>query len=112
MSDCRGILYSSDVPNILCNDSVVYEILTEGIQGPPGPPGPPGPVVLTWEFLAVNWSSEPVLVGTITGGSVYSYTLNSITRYRFVPSVYVSSQDCFYSNFDGLVLTGLICSRG
>lgn len=69
-------------------------------------------VIATWDYLVSNWSSEPSVVGTISGGKVYSYVLNSVTRYRFVPDTYLSSQDCFYSSFNGTIVGGLICSRG
>ena len=69
-------------------------------------------VILTWDYLVNNWSSEPVLVGTISGGDVYEYVLHSISRYRFVPTTYSSTQDCFYSDFNGTIVSNLICPRG
>jgi len=66
----------------------------------------------TWEYLVYNWSSEPVLNATIAGGDVYDYELDGVTRYRFVPNPYDSTQDAFYSDFDGTNLTNLIVARG
>lgn len=66
----------------------------------------------TWEYLVSNWSLEPTLNTAIAGGSVYDYLLGSTTRYRFVPTTYNPTQDEFYSNFNGVTLTGLITSRG
>ena len=69
-------------------------------------------VIATWDYLVSNWSVEPVVVGTISGGKVYSYVLNSVTRYRFVPDTYLPAQDCFYLSFNGTSISDLICSRG
>ena len=71
-----------------------------------------GAVILSWDFLAAKWSTEPVVVGTVAAGDVYAYTLGGVTRYRLVPSVYSAALDAFYSTFSGGVLSGLICSRG
>ena len=67
---------------------------------------------LTWDFLVMNWSTAPAVVGTVATGDVYAYTLGGVTRYRLVPSVYSAAQDAFYSSFSGGVLSGLICTRG
>tara|TARA_R110002012_G_scaffold284722_1_gene475600 strand:- start:517 stop:1131 length:615 start_codon:yes stop_codon:yes gene_type:complete len=66
----------------------------------------------TWEYLVYNWSSEPTLNTAIVGGDVYDYELDGVTRYRFVPNPYDSTQDAFYSDFDGTNLTNLIVTRG
>lgn len=66
----------------------------------------------TWSYYAMNWSVEPSLNSSITGGDVYDYTLDGTTRYRFVPTTYDPTQDAFYSNFSGGTLSGLIVSRG
>lgn len=67
---------------------------------------------LTWDYLVTNWSTEPTLNTTTTGGEVYNYTLNGTTRYRFVPTVYNPTQDAFYSTFSGGILSNLITKRG
>lgn len=66
----------------------------------------------SWSFLSSTWSSEPAILASITGGNVYTYSLSGVNRYRFVPSPYTASNDSFYSNFDGVNLTGFIVSRG
>lgn len=66
----------------------------------------------TWMYYVTTWSSEPTFVETITGGDVYSYTLNGTTRYRFVPSTYDATQDAFYTTFSTPTLSGLIVARG
>ena len=69
-------------------------------------------IYTTWEYLVNNWSVEPVLNATITGGEVYTYILRGTTHYRFIPTTYDPTQDAFYSNFDGTNLTNLITTRG
>lgn len=66
----------------------------------------------TWGHLATNWSAAPAVVGSVPAGSVYSYTLGGVTRYRLVPSPYLAANDAFYSGFSGGALSGLIVSRG
>lgn len=66
---------------------------------------------LTWDYYVMHWDTEPTLNATITNGEVYNYTLDGVTRYRFVPTTYTSSGDAFYTTFDGSNLTGLIISR-
>jgi len=67
---------------------------------------------LTWDFLATTWTTEPTFVEAITGGSVYSYTLDGTTRYRFVPSTYDATEDAFYTTFTSPTLSGLLIARG
>ena len=67
---------------------------------------------LTWDFLVMNWTTEPTVAGTVAAGDVYAYTLGGVTRYRLVPTVYSAALDAFYSGYSGGVLSGLICSRG
>jgi len=66
----------------------------------------------TWEYYAANWSAEPAFNSNITGGAVYDYTLDGVTRYRFVPVPYDPTQDAFYSTFSGGVLSDIIIARG
>lgn len=66
----------------------------------------------TWSYLATTWSLAPTLNASITGGDVYNYTLNGVTRYRFVPTTYDATQDAFYSEFSNPTLSGLIVTRG
>lgn len=65
-----------------------------------------------WTYYATTWSVEPTLNASITGGDVYNYTLDGVTRYRFVPTTYDATEDAFYTTFSGGLLTGLIVSRG
>ena len=69
-------------------------------------------LVLTWEYFVLNWSTNPTFNTNITGGRVFDYTLNGVTRYRFIPIPYNATGDAFYSSFDGTNLTGLIITRG
>jgi hypothetical protein len=68
----------------------------------------------SWIDLASNWDVAPTLNKNIIGGSVYNYTLNGITRYRFVPSTYAAIDDAFYENFDNSldILSDIIVQRG
>lgn len=74
--------------------------------------GSPSWVSESWGYYVTNWSSQPTLVASITGGDVYSYVLNSVTRYRFVPTTYDPTQDTFYGTFSGGILSNPIVSRG
>ncbi len=72
---------------------------------------------LTWGFLVMSWSTPPAVVGTLTGaleGRVFSYALNGVTRFRFVPTPYTAQEDKFFSNWNSATstLSGLIVSRG
>jgi len=66
----------------------------------------------TWSYYVTMWSIEPTLNTSITGGDVYDYTLDGVTRYRFVPTIYDANEDAFYTTFSGGLLTGLVASRG
>ena len=37
-----------------------------------------GAVILTWDFLAANWSTAPAVVGTVAAGDAYAYTLGGV----------------------------------
>jgi hypothetical protein len=74
-------------------------------------PAEPGTGLPTWSELVLRWDSQPVKLGQIAAGSVYSYTLQGVTRYRLVPSPYVMAQDGFYGSYVNGVLMGLITSR-
>ena len=65
-----------------------------------------------FDYLVTKFSRPPTLNSTISNGKVYTYTLDGITRYRFVPTIYNPTQDAFYSTFTGGVLTELITQRG
>ncbi len=69
-------------------------------------------IELSWSYLVSNWTVEPTLSTTIVSGDVYDYELDGVTRYRLVPEPYNSTQDAFYSDFDGTNLTNLITTRG
>ena len=65
-----------------------------------------------FDYLVTKFSRPPLLNATITNGKVFNYTLDGITRYRFVPTIYNPTQDAFYLTFTGGVLTELITKRG
>jgi hypothetical protein len=74
-----------------------------------------GGIILTWDFLASNWTTQPAVVGQATSpaaGDVYSYTWAGVTRYRLVPSTYSAAQDAFYASFSAGACSGLIVARG
>lgn len=66
---------------------------------------------LTWSTLVAHWDTAPTIAGDIAAGTVYAYTLNGVTRYRLVPTPYVSGQDAFYASFDGTTLSEVIADR-
>ena len=66
----------------------------------------------SWISLVNGWTIEPTLNASISGGDVYNYTYGSTLYYRFVPEPYDSTQDIFYSGFDGTNLTTSIAIRG
>ena len=67
---------------------------------------------ITWDYLVQNWSVEPTLNATVASGDVYNYTQGGVTRYRIVPVPYNSTEDHFYSDFNGTALSGFIVARG
>lgn len=71
-------------------------------------------MLFNWTYYATQWDMAPALVKSIAGGDVYNYTYSSVARYRFVPDIYSSTLDAFYSNFDTGTdtLSGLIAQRG
>jgi hypothetical protein len=75
---------------------------------------PAGTASATWTDYATKWDTAPTFNKAISGGSVYNYTLNSVTRYRFVPTTYDAAQDAFYASFNDMTdtLTTLIVARG
>lgn len=66
----------------------------------------------TWTFYATTWSVEPTLNTSLAGGDVFNYTLDGVTRYRYVPNTYDASEDAFYATFSNPTLSGLIVARG
>ena len=66
----------------------------------------------SFDYFLINFSIEPFLIATIQDGAVYSYTLDGVTRFRFVPDPYDPRQDAFYEDFDGTDLLNLIIRRG
>ena len=68
-----------------------------------------GAAILSWDSL-VFWPSASE--GAVAGGDVRSHTRGGVTVYRFIPSPYDPTQDGFYSDFTGGVLSGLITTRG
>ena len=65
-----------------------------------------------FDYLVTKFSTPPSLNLIITNGKVFNYTLEGITRFRFVPTIYNPSLDAFYSTFTSGILTGLITKRG
>jgi len=66
---------------------------------------------LSWTRLATTWDTPPTLNSVVTmpaPGSIYEYTLDTVTRYRFVPTTYSAAQDAFYGEVG---LTTLIVAR-
>lgn len=68
--------------------------------------------IKNWAYYVNLYSVEPTTIATLPNGEVLQYTLDSVTRYRFVPTIYNPTQDAFYANFDGVNLTNLITKRG
>lgn len=73
---------------------------------------PPSVKILTWIEMVSKWTNPPLLVATLPNGIVLSYTTNENIFFRLVPNPYNASQDAFYSEFTGGVLSGLIIARG
>jgi len=73
---------------------------------------PEAPGGVNWTFYATLWDTAPIFNATITGGAVYDYTYDAVTRFRFVPSPYDPTLDAFYGMFDGVNVTVLIAARG
>jgi hypothetical protein len=69
------------------------------------------PPALNWTYLVSSWDTAPTLTAPLAGGSVYTYILDSVTRYRFVPEPYVAAQDAFYNDFNGMSVTDLVTRR-
>ena len=66
---------------------------------------------LSWTRLATTWDVPPTLNSVVTlpvPGTIYDYTLDTVTRYRFVPTTYSAAQDAFYADVG---LTTLIVAR-
>ena len=90
--------------NIANGDTLVYNSITQTWVNTS---------ILSWIDYATQYKNSPVLVDTITGYEVYSYTgKDDVVRYRSVPNPYNSTLDAFYANFSGGVLSGLITTRG
>jgi len=68
----------------------------------------------SWSSLVNIWTAEPTFNINISGsGDVYDYVYDTTTYYRLVPEPYDSTQDTFYSNFNGTdTLTGVVATRG
>jgi hypothetical protein len=71
-----------------------------------------GSPALGWRDYVTQWDVPPSLDGNLPGGSVYSYQLGGVERFRLVPNPYDAAQDAFYAAFDGGALSGLIAARG
>jgi hypothetical protein len=75
-----------------------------------------GANLLSWPFLSDAYSEVPADVGraTVAGedGDVLSYTLQGVTRFRFIPDDYDPTLDAFYAAFAAGELSDLIVARG
>lgn len=95
---------------------VMTQPVTVRVAGQPGPQGAPGNDGASWTFYATRWSSPPSQVGTATvsgaAGAVFSYTVNGVTRFRFVPDSYSPALDTFWSAFSAGSLSDQLAARG
>ena len=67
----------------------------------------------SWTKLATQWTEEPVSVAYSGGdGEVLEYTYGTTKYYRFIPTIYDSNEDKFYSSYSNPTLSGLIATRG
>ena len=67
----------------------------------------------SWTKLATQWTAEPVSVAYSGGdGDVLEYTYGTTKYYRFIPSIYDSNEDKFYSTYSNPTLSDLIATRG
>jgi hypothetical protein len=62
----------------------------------------------TWIGLVTG--AVPTGPTVITGGQVYTYNYGTTVRYRFINTA--GTLDAFYSNFNGINVTGLLVSKG
>lgn len=89
---------------------------TDGVDGVDGVDGTDGvdgaDYTDAWMYFATTYSVVPAVVGTPTGTTVYSYTLDGTTRYRSVPDTYDPTTDAFYTSWSGSAVSGLIVARG
>jgi len=63
---------------------------------------------LTWTDYATRWDAAPTVNSTNASGTIYNYTLDGTTRFRFVPNTYDATLDAFYAE---VALTTLIAAR-
>jgi hypothetical protein len=64
-----------------------------------------------WNYYVSHWSEQPTQIAVIDDGIVFSYVLDSVTRYRLVPDPYLPENDAFYESWNGTILSDLIVSR-
>lgn len=95
------------ISGILVSD-VLLEVQPQAVEVVISTPGDSG---RGWFYYATSWSVEPSHNQSITGGSVFDYTLDGVTRFRFVPTPYDPTLDAFYASFVGGALGGLIVRR-
>jgi len=86
-----------------------------GDIGPVGIAGPTGPAGISsdsaWLHYVTTWDIPPALSGILPSGNVYIYNLDSVDRYRYVPTIYTPQGDIFYGAFISGVLYNQIISR-
>lgn len=64
----------------------------------------------SWVGLAMGFSSPPTGPTIIPSGQVYTYTYaGPTTRYRFISNDYTT--DAFYTNFNGVNVSGLVATK-
>jgi hypothetical protein len=98
--------------NTISGDLDALETQTSGITG--GITQIEETISKSWSSLVNIWTTEPTFNINISGsGDVYDYVYDTTTYYRLVPEPYDSTQDTFYSNFNGTdTLTGVVATRG
>jgi hypothetical protein len=105
-----GAVGNATIGASINQNKIEGRILSSGPVGPVGPMGPSGvsgDSSSSWAYYVLTWDSVPVQLTD----NVYLYTLDSVERYRYVPTVYNPSQDIFYENFVSGVLSNPIVSR-
>ena len=67
------------------------------------------PTALPWFHYASSYQAGQET--SITSGTVMEYTAGATTIFRFIPEPYIFSQDAFYQNFNGSILSNLLAKR-
>jgi len=78
---------------------------TEWVDQQSGPAGQ----MSYWMSLARGFSSIPTQIATIATGQVWEYTYINGTLYRFIADDL--SEDSFYENWNGAIVSGLVATK-